>query len=358
MAGSKQRRGLTLIELLIVSAISAVLLLAMVQIMIALSDLRAEQRRSLDRTTQLFVGQTLLERSLENGGYHIPSGRFAVRTFNNVTTGQTHGGVQVDICDAGTCIIPGTDVLEVSEGHVGNMGEVRFVSPDSGTVFVTLGRVGPLPIGDVATRVFFFGQNNSDSASCIGQGALANLTDNDKINLTMLDRNRNTVAGTHYSTTSPSPHNYDCPAPGMWVGVEDRRTRFFVGNGIGGPALFSQNSAITDGGALRELALGIDNLQLVPIIRDAGVGADCAQGVCLCNATATSACQLAGGAGEFAVSAGMVGVEVRMTARGEFQGRATAAVPAILADEPARPADAITRRPSSQSFFFRNLGTR
>lgn len=356
MAGSK--RGLTLLELLIVSAISAVLLLAMVQIMIALSDLRAEQRRSLDRTTQLFVGQTLLERSLENGGYHIPSGRFAVRTYNNVTAGQSYGGVQVDVCDAGTCIIAGTDVLEVAEGHVGNMGEVRFVSPDAGDMFITLGRVGPLPIGDTTPRIFYFGQNNSDVASCIGRGALSNTTDNDKINLTMLDRDRNTVAGTYYSTSSASPHNYDCPAPGMWVGAEERRTRFFVANGIGGPSLFAQSSNITDGGSLRELALGIDNLQLVPIVRDAGVGADCAQGVCLCNSSTSSACQLAGGAGEFVVSAGLVGVEVRMTARGEFQGRGTATVPAILADEPARPADAITRRASSQSFFFRNLGTR
>lgn len=358
MAGSKHRRGLTLLELLIVSAISAVLLLAMVQIMIALSDLRAEQRRSLDRTTQLFVGQTLLERSLENGGYHIPSGRFAVRTFNNVAAGQSYGGVQVDTCDAGTCIIAGTDVLEVAEGHPGNMGEVRFVSPDAGAMFITLGRVGPLPVGDMAPRVFYFGQNNSDSASCMGRGALSNATDNDKINLTMLDRDRNTVAGTYYSTSSSSPHNYDCPAPGMWVGAEERRTRFFVANGLGGPALFAQNTDITDGGALRELALGIDNLQLVPIVRDAGAGADCAQGVCLCNANTASACQLAGGALEFVLSEGLVGVEVRMTARGEFQGRAAPAVPPILADEPARPADAITRRPSTQTFFFRNLGTR
>jgi prepilin-type N-terminal cleavage/methylation domain-containing protein len=358
MVGSKHRRGLSLIELLIVSAISAVLLLAMVQIMIALSDLRAEQRRSLDRTTKLFVGQTLLERSLENGGYHIPSGRFAVRTYNNVTAGQTYGGVQVEICDAGTCIIPGTDVLEVAEGHIGNMGEVRFVSPDSGTMFITLGRVGPLPIGDTATRVFYFGLNNADSASCIGRGALSNTTDNDKISLTMLDRDRNAVTGTYYSTTSSAPHNYDCPAPGMWVGAEERRVRFFVGNGLGGPALFAQNTDITDGGALRELALGIDNLQLVPIVRDAGVGADCAQGVCLCNATTASGCQLAGGAGEFVVSEGLVGVEVRMSARGDFQGRSTPVAPAILADEPVRPADAITRRASSQSFFFRNLGTR
>lgn len=357
MAGSK-RRGLTLLELLIVSAISAVLLLAMVQIMVALSDLRAEQRRSLDRTTQLFVAQTLLERSLENGGYHIPSGRFAVRTYNNVATGQTYGGVQVDSCDAGICIVPGTDVLEVSEGHLGNMGEVRFVAPSPGNMFITLGRVGPLPIGDMATRVFYFGQNNSDNASCIGRGSLANVTDNDKINLTMLDRDRTVVAETYYSTSSAAPHNYDCPAPGMWVGAEERRTRFFVGNGPGGPSLFGQDTAITDGGALRELALGIDNLQLVPIIRDAGVGAGCTQGVCLCNDSTASACQLAGGAAEFTLSEGLVGVEVRMTARGELLGRAAPSVPAILADEPAWSADSITRRSTSQSFFFRNLGTR
>jgi prepilin-type N-terminal cleavage/methylation domain-containing protein len=358
MAGfeKRARRGLSLIELLIVSALTAILMVALVQIMVTLSSIRAEQRRVVDRTTRLFVGATLLERSIENAGYHIPAGRFAVRTYNNVASGQTYGGLDVG-CDAG-CILAGSDVLEVSEGHPGNMGEVRFVTPDGGSMAIVLGRVGPLPVGDMAPRVFYFGTNTNDE-SCIGFGALQNTTDNDKIGLVMWDRNRSPQASTYYSTTSSAPHNYDCPAVGMWVGAEERRTRFFVARGALGPTLFAQDAFTADGGGLQELAPGVDNMQLVPIVRDAGVGTDCGNGLCYCNSNGSSGCQLNGGTGEFATSGGLVGVEVRLASRGEREASTGPAVaPPILADEPAQPADRVSRRTSTQTYYFRNLGVK
>lgn len=348
---ASRARGITLLELMVATLITAILLLAMTQIMVVLSNLRQEQRRVVDRTSQLFVGLTLMERSVENGGYHVPSARFAFRSFNNVVAGQSYGGLVVGGCDAG-CIVEGTDVLEVSEGHPGNLGEVRFSSPDGGMVQIILGRVGPLPVGDVAPRVFYFG--DTVGRTCIGRGAMMNATDNDKLLVTMLDRDRAAQAPGFYSTTSPAPSNYDCPAAGMWVGAEERRTRFFVARVNTVPTLFSQDAFAVDGGSLQELAPGVDNMQLVPLTRSTATGVGCTAGVCECNVTG-NLCQFTGGPAEVTAAETVVGVEVRLAARGELIGAAPLLVPPILADEPAFPADRVPRQMGSQVLFFRNL---
>jgi prepilin-type N-terminal cleavage/methylation domain-containing protein len=349
------KRGVTILELMVVTAITAVLMLAMAQVMVITSRQRHLQRQAIDRSSNLFMGETLMERTVENAGYHVPSGRFSFRLLNNLANGQTFGGIPVRDCqapDAGEiCIVPGTDGFEVSEGHPGNMGEVRVAVTDGGSINVILGTVGPLPIGDLSNRTFVFG--NKAGQTCVATGSLVSATDNSVLNVQMLDRFRTPVATNFYSTGSAPPTNYDCPAAGMWVGVEERRTRYVVASTRqGNVSLYSQDAFSSDGG-MQELAPSIDNMQIVPLAQwDGGTG--CSQGLCQCNVTGNT-CQLTDTTADYELAEQVVGIEVRMSARGQGGGAEELAAPLRLADEPPSPADRVPRRSTNQTIFFRNL---
>lgn len=357
-------RGYTLVEVLVVLAIASILMLATVAIISVMTKQKADASRRLARVTQSYLAMTLLERQVLNAGYHFPSARFGVRFHNNVDAG-TFGGIAVGPpCDEPGCIVEGTDVLETLEGTTNPMGLVVNAIPDAGGYTVFLQPPGgPVDPGDTSEHVFVFVAENG--ASCAAKGNLRILADGGsgspwEINVTMLDRDFADQDNTYYSTSASAPYDFQCPAPGMAMSAGSVRRRYFVLATDAGAGLYSQEQPLlgtADGGASL-LALGIDNLQVIPLAQqsDAGWSAGCTSGLCECNATGAD-CVMSGSNSDtdFVTSDLVVGARIGISAPGEVPARAPTTVPRLpLADE-AFPNDRVYRTNQTQTYMFRNF---
>lgn len=358
-------RGFSLLEMMIVVAIASVLLLATAVMVAQMSQQKANAQRRLGRVAQSFSVMAIMEREWLNAGYHFPAARFAFRTFNNVAVGQQYGGIPVGAPCAGGCIVPGTDVVELVEGSDRPFGRIVNASPGGGdggtgvTVFLQQPG-GPVDFGDTNEYLFLFASENGNS--CIGRGTLmaGSVTD---FEVTMLDRDLVAVAPDYYSTGSPPPYDFTCPASGMAMTTAVVRRRFMVLEDLNGTiGLYEQTDAALGGDAGMEvIALGVDNLQVTPLARntDAGWAAGCENGVCRCNQPGAD-CTYAGANDdtEFSTSAFVVGAEMGVTSRGEIPERLPPGIPPrprpVLADE-ALPDDTIVRSAQTQTLLFRNF---
>ncbi len=367
------KRGFTLLEILVVSAIAAILVVTAAALLVTMSSQRAANRKRLDRLTQSFSAMTLLERSMLNAGYHFPASRFGFRVYNNVS-GATFGPGSSPTCMAQGCVVDGSDVLETVEGNPGPFGLIigaNNSAADGGSgstwnVFVSPPG-GPLDTTDTAQHLFIFA--SMDGRSCAGIGTVADGVLGGMATqyaVTMVDRDLAAVSATYYSPSSAAPHNFMCPESGMSVAVAQSRRRYMVLAQDGGTTrgLYMQTGDplnLNGGDAgLELLAFGIDNFQVVPLaaLGDAGFTAGCVNGVCECNAPGTS-CQIVGASNdqEFSDSRRVIGVRVGLSARGETEDRISATagvVPDRLGDE-TMSADRIKRTSQTQTYMFRNF---
>ncbi|MBL9039750.1 MAG: hypothetical protein JNG84_14630 [Archangium sp.] len=347
--------------MMIVSAIAAILFVAASALMVSLTNQKTEARKRIDRLAQGFSALTLVERNLLNTGYHFPSARFAFRVYNNVANGSTIGGMGVGSPCAGTgCIVANTDVVEMAIGHDGPFGIVAAASVDGGGMSVFIRSPGPVQAGDTGQYVFVFGDGAGQSCAAVGS---VNAT-NTVISVQMLNEDFAPVATNYYSNTSPAPRNFQCPAPNMTISATAALHRYFVymladGGDIG---LYQQRatalpSAANRGyvaGSERVVTLGIDNLQAVPIIAQAGTGfsTQCIGGICRCNALGD--CVIDGG-NQFDLGNRVDGVELSISVRGDaVQTTAVSTIRQQLGDE-TWSNDTTVRTVQSQTFMFRNF---
>ena len=382
MAPSSQTRtrrrsaGFTLLEILVVSAIAAILVVTAASLLVTMSSQRAANRKRLERLTQSFTAMTLLERSMLNAGYHFPSARFGFRVYDNVTTG-TFGSLPVGACtNPDGCIVANTDVLEVVEGAVPQPGIIGAAFNDAGTSWNIAHQQpgGPLFLADAGTGDFLLLFGAPDGGNCAGVGKLTNPGSSPigmYTNVRMVDRDLGTQANTYYSTGNGiAARAYDCPtAVDMTVSVAISRRLYLVLATDAGFGLYEQSvspltigsaAAAGDGGTPLLLARGVDNFQVMPLIRQAGTGfgTGCTNGVCECNSGASCTLSTANTDTEFANLGRLVGVRVGLTSRGEMTefGTGTNVVPPALGNETfAAEAKPIKRTVQTQTYMLRNF---
>jgi prepilin-type N-terminal cleavage/methylation domain-containing protein len=351
-AGTRSRSGagLTLLEMMIVTAVSSILMLAAVALLASMQQIKSSARKALDRMDQSFSAAVVLERSLLNVGYHFPSARYGFRVYNNVTGTSLQGQQVGGACD--TCIVANTDMVELVEGSPGPFGRVTgTTSIDAGIPLDPPG--GPLAAGVPGIQLFLF--SNANEESCLARGNIS--ADGLTIeNLVYVDR----------ETLSPQPANYfpgtgfrnfACPTAGMFVSVAVRRQRFFVSQDDAGVrSLRVLNLAPTglfpDAGASTLLVRGVDNLQVMPMVTraDAGFTTGCTQEMCFCNAG--QSCTIAGN--EFQTTERVVGARIRLSVLGGRVEQGVTSVSPSLADE-TLTADTTRRRVQEQTVSFRNF---
>ena len=362
-----RKRGFTLLEILVVSAIAAILVVTAASLLVTMSSQRAANRKRLDRLTQSFTAMTLLERSLLNGGYHFPSARFGFRVYDNVSSGTRYGGFPVaPSCGSGLCVTAQTDVLELVEGLPETAGRLVSIKPDGGPTLSNPG--GPI-FYDAGTEQFLLMIGTSDGGNCLGIGFVDN---NFGIQYRPVDRDLNTQSMSYY-TVATAPANYQCPpvpsapnATDFTVSVAaDRHLYMVLAFGDGGsralyqvdiPALSIATTG--DAGAMTVLARGIDNFQVMPLVTQGGTGfsAGCANGICECNSGGD--CTLAGAnsTAEFQNTSRVIGVKIGLSSRGETDDRIPlpAVVPPRLGNE-TMPADLVKRTSQTQTYMLRNF---
>lgn len=341
---------MTLIELMVVSAISSILMLAAVALLVSMQRTRANSRRRLEKMDQTFTASATLERSLLNTGYHFPSARYGFRVFNNVASGTVQGQQVGGACD--TCVVPNTDMFEIVEGSAGPFGRVSGGSIDAGLVLVPPG--GPLGGGTPGVQLFMFSDGREES--CLALGTVSS----DGLALESLEYvDRETLAPQPGNYFPGSGHrNYNCPRPEMFVSVATRRQRFFVSESDAGTrALKVFNLAPTgvfpDAGSASILVNGVDNLQVIPLVdrADGGFATGCNGETCLCNLTGAS-CVISNT--EFLTTERVVGAKIRLSVRSARVDRVPVSATPQLADE-TLPADDTRRMTQEQTFSFRNF---
>jgi prepilin-type N-terminal cleavage/methylation domain-containing protein len=369
-----RKRGFTLLEILVVSAIAAILVVTAASLLVTMSSQRAANRKRLDRLTQSFTAMTLLERSLLNGGYHFPSARFGFRVYDNVVSGATYAGYAVGApCGGSGCIVPNTDVLELVEGVSAQPGQLNTWLTDGGIQMFH--PAAPLDFYDAGTGQFLFMFGTSDGGNCIAVGRpIDPAVAPDTVNVGMVDRNLAAVALNYYSVAT-APAYYQCP-PAMgtpstfdWtVSVASVRHVYLVlatDAGVYGlyqkdlSPLVTATSGSSDAGLI-VLARGVDNFQVVPLIQQGNSTyvSGCSNGICECNSGFSCSLSGANDNQNFADTARVVGVRIGLTARGETQdrGTGTAVVPPRLANE-TMPAETppLKRTTQTQTYMMRNF---
>ena len=373
---SPRRHGFTLIEVMVVSAIAAVLLVTAASLLVTMSSQRAANRKRLDRLSESFTAMTLLERSILNGGYHFPSARFGFRVYDNVTAGSTYGGYSVAASCAGPgCIVPNTDVLELVEGAAPQPSLIANSLPDASTInVVPASPGGPIYLADAGPGEFLFMFGASDGGNCAAIGHLVDTFPSNGVGffqVRLVDRDLATVSQSGYYSVAAGAtnHSYNCPTNTfqMTASVATVRHLYFVMADDGGTRglyqedlspLTSVTGATGDAGTLTMLARGIDNFQVIPLALQSGSGftVGCTNGICDCNIGGS--CSFTGVSGsdpEFGVSGRIVGVRIGLTSRGETDDRLPAVVvPPRLANE-TMPADNVKRTPQTQTYMLRNF---
>jgi prepilin-type N-terminal cleavage/methylation domain-containing protein len=358
MAGT--RAGLTLVELLVVAAISSVLMLAAVSLLVSMQQTRTRSRQQLERIDQTFSAAVQLERPLLNAGYNFPSSRYAVRFYNNVAgptlVGQFVGGT----CP--TCIVPDTDVVEVVEGIGQPFARVIGPANRSGSPPLSARLEPPgfrVQAADVNTRQFLFLFTDDQGRNCLGRGLVRNGGPCPTCELFFTDVDRETLtdqAANYFGSTAP--RDYQCPAAGMAATAAGIRRRYFVNQDAAGNfslRLLELNPVTLDGatGALSVVSQGIDNLQAIPLVErgPAAFTAGCQNNLCECNIRGAD-CVMNN---QFDLTERITGMKLRLSARVTSVSQNLGVdTTSVLADETPR-VDRIPRQVQEQAYSFRNF---
>ncbi len=377
------RRGFTLIEILIVAAISAIVMSAAVAIFTLTNSQRINARKRLERVSQAFTAISALERDVLNAGYHFPSARFAFQNYNNIAPGDTlpsrPGDPVLLGCGSPTsinCIIADTDVLELAFGNDRPFATVAGIN-GVGTSFQVVLQPpgGPILLTETGTFPVLFSSPTPSATrqDCIGLASLTNATASmTTLTVTMMDRDRDFPKGRNFYAGRVG--GFPCPVQGMIVSsgpIENSllapsatsapgfsRRRYMILRQPTGPGLY--RSDLRGGNySVPELVIeGIDNMQLMPVTQAlTGVLTECNNGVSACTLGAL-------GVDDFVAAGSVVGVRVSVAAVGDLVQRITPERPATdpvrsrlrLGDEPVPTTlDNVIRSESTQTFSFRNV---
>lgn len=365
MSFSRERRrprGFTLLEVLTAAAIGLVVLAAATAMFTGLRASTELGDRKLTAASDLTLGTVMLQRTVENAGYHLPAPNMAIAIHNNVVAGALTNGfgasalTVVARAAAGSTpyttaqegIVEGSDVLDVLSGtDLGNVVTVTTSTPAGGDKR-TIAFAAPVGSdvlqytdNDVGPVLLF----RNSKAQCLGA-----ITQR----LAGLNRFEVSMINTRFELDATVPAT--CPAPNMEVYRLGHRTRFMVYQfpGETRPHLAVQREIVRPGfpsaaGLLgpeaqpTPLVEGIEDLQVSAALTRLNAadpmapplaGCDATKVVCFCNDGADD------GAGVDCLldqtaatsnAATLRGIRVELTSRGQLDRRE-----APIATDPTR----------------------
>ncbi len=358
-------RGTTLIELLMTLAISSVVILAATLAATSMFTMSQGSARQSTAEAQLALSLATLDRTLASTGAGYSNARFAFRVRNNVGTGAMAGdGSGVVVVDpassAAAGIIKGTDVIEVAWGDttMRRPGSVTNGTLNSAATVLDLLNADPLADtewADATTIVSPFiviSRDLNPEQSCLAKITGVASTSPRKLNITMLNDDFTTTPAAVCSITA---NNNDVS---VYKLVTRRRIFVYQRAGRADLGLYVQTADPATGvygGNIDALALGVDNLQVAPMVgakfdNTAQAAGTCSAVVgtpCLCGDRPTGApCAVSevGGLGGAAtvgtLNALVRGAVIQLTVRGE---RRAGAGDVASFDHAAAAADGIRR---------------
>jgi prepilin-type N-terminal cleavage/methylation domain-containing protein len=311
-------RGLTLLEMLVSSAVSALVITFAVSTFTTMTRMRRDGMRQMEVQSAGALGLKQLEWDLVNAGYHFPAPAFAAHIFNAPTQLLPGEGGHETIDQTQGCatggLAPGSDAVEIITGRADFVaGKVMSVdllglgpSPNQDHV-VVMQATTPFSSIEAATGVVLFTDGSGEA--CVGK-VIAGPAGTSPPNITvrMLDRTFANVTDWHAYYPS-------CPKAGMSVFRLDQRRRYFVCaepqpdggfvNSLYRQVAQAEPGYIYDGQPKDRLQSGVEDLAVsARVYAKSGAlrtaTADCApaslggvaQSLCNCNASSTSACDL------------------------------------------------------------------
>ncbi len=316
MMNTARRRGFTVLELLISTAISSIIIAAAVSVFVALASQQRTAERLVEAQSSTMVAMVTMQMDVGNAGYRFPLPAFAVRHIevDSATSLPSNGTLPITSsanCDSAG-LVEGTDVLELAEGFAGlGPGKALSAAITSGVnVGFTLGNrgepfsmteatggTGALAVGSVLAF-----------ANAAGVACLVKVTSLDSSGMTS---GTGTLIDRDYAALGVSPGTFypGCPAADMDVYRLGGRTRYMICKPTSAStnmySLYRQTSTIV--GAWNppvKLQEGIEDLQvsLGYSNADGGIAATgssptCVQGAasgsyCYCDDKVAGACSL------------------------------------------------------------------
>ncbi|MEW5737579.1 MAG: type II secretion system protein [Myxococcota bacterium] len=375
----RRARGMTLIEMMIVVALTSIIMMAAVATFSLMLNQRRRAERILEVNNAITIATSRLQFDLANAGFRFPAAAFAVRIINNVDTSTALKSSVGDITTTQNCgatsfgLVPGTDVIEISIGDELATSVPTSFPTTSGNTFgfyVSSWNLIPPAIDQVVMVT------NPAGDACIG-------------------RVTNFAGGTvtadylspDFAGVDPSPSTTYPNCPGVLMNAYrlGRRVRYMVcqdpANANRSPGLYVQNAG-PDGRftGMPELAQdGVEDFQLAPRLLNVGStisGTGCTTiggtSYCVCDDT-TGPCSGVDGNGNAADSESTVinagsheqwvrGLRFGITARGLRPTDPTSKAyrrPALF-DHPAATAaegDGFSRLTETRFVTFDNLTT-
>ncbi len=305
---TKSPRGLTLIELMVTVAIMSLLLVAALTVFVAMTETQRLNERIGEASANKLMGAAMIQFDVQNAGYRLPVPAYAIRHYNNADGALSLPSVPAAITTGDNCpgpgsgVVPGTDVLEVTQGFgavgpgrlgvvtaaVGTTADIvlggvepfipdEYVPASIGTLLVfARGPLGPPAPDDGAFcqgRVTAIGRLDA-VGNCVAVGG----TGNGCLTVQLVDRN---LANAPNAAFYPS-----CPAGGMKVFRVASRVRYMVcGTPAATPVDLGLYRQEANGGVWQAPTLiqtGIEDLQVSArylnrggIVTATGSGLDC-----------------------------------------------------------------------------------
>ncbi len=305
-ARARRLRGATLTELMVTVGIASIVIAAATMAATSMFSMTQGQARQSSAEAQLALAMSSLDRLLSSTGTGFANARYSFRVRNNVPAGTLAGdssGMNVVTAGAsGAGIIAGTDVIEVGWGNpVFRRAGTVVGSVCSSSCTVQLQNADPLAdqewgtldadggsTGSVISGLpyLLFTRDQNPRESCLGKITGIVSPTNRTLTVQMLNDN--------YGTTTP-----DCTVNNngdLLVYKLEERRRIIVYQRANGAdlGLYVQKADPSTGAFTTDpdaLALGVDNLQVGPLVGaefDGGVAAvgSCSAvdgGVCNCG---------------------------------------------------------------------------
>jgi prepilin-type N-terminal cleavage/methylation domain-containing protein len=226
---SRGRRGLTLIELMISTAILAVIMTAVVSVVATVLRQRRDKGSRVDTMTNARVALSLMQFDAANAGFRFGSPPLAVRVLQDVT-GPFAGTELADTTDCGGSlgtgwtVLDGTDVVEFREGVDGlSPGKVPAgIIGCAGTCTISFnGGAYPNPFDSPTVGNGSIVMFSNATTGCAAQ--LTSDVQTGTLQMLRLDL-RTSAAATNYAQAGAGA----CPAGDMSITGLGRVTRYMI----------------------------------------------------------------------------------------------------------------------------------
>lgn len=304
MRARVNRRGMTLIELMVTAVVASVVVSAAVAVLVSMSQQTRASERRLEAVNSAMLATAIIQSDLTNAGYRFPSAAFGMRHYNNVDAATVLSG-PAPISTGGNCsgpgigLVPGTDVVEVAQGFevvgpgraegliLGAWPEFEIALNTLGLPFETA-EFGGAGVGSIVLLA------GPDQRACYGRVLQMDST-RPSIRIELIDRNLARV-------TNPVAFPATCPIPGGMGGTRvyrlQRFVRYMVCGPVGQPNLFALYRQESDRngnfGVPAIIQEGVEDLQVSvgysdpnSLISATGSGASCVgtggSRICYCD---------------------------------------------------------------------------